>query len=191
MLIPMVVDSEGGRGERSYDIFSRLLKDNVIMLTGGINDEVTSVTVAQLLFLSSVDPKKTINLYLNSGGGIITSGLGIINTMEMIPNPVSVTCVGQACSMAAIILCCGTEGMRQSLTDSRIMIHQPSGGVEGVLADQEIGVLECKRLRDIIYSKMAKRMKKTVKQVEKMCDRDFWMSPEEALTHGIIDKVLG
>jgi ATP-dependent Clp protease protease subunit len=189
-LIPMVVEKDG-RGERSYDIFSRLLKDNIIMINGPINDQVSSVVTAQLLFCQSVDPKKQINIYINSGGGVITSGLAIINTMEMVDNPVSVVCVGQACSMAAVILACGDKGKRFCLPDSRVMIHQPSGGTEGVHADMEISISECKRLRDLIYCKLAKRMGKTVKQVEKMCDRDFWMSSSGAVDKGIADKVLG
>ena len=189
MIIPTVIENDG-RSERAYDIYSRLLKDNIIMLNDGINDQVAGLVVSQMLFLQSQDPKKDINLYLNSPGGVITSGLAIINTMDMIENDVSVVCMGQACSMGAVILCCGAEGKRYSLPDSRIMTHQPRGGTEGVHDDMEIQVAECGRLKDILYKKMAQRTGKTVKQVEKMCVRDYWMSPEQALENGIIDKVL-
>jgi len=189
MLIPTVVENDG-RGERAYDIYSRLLKDNIIILSGGIDIQVASVITAQLLFLQSVDPKKQVNIYLNSGGGVITDGLSIVNTMEMIENKVSVVCMGQACSMGAVILACGEPGLRFSLPDSSIMIHQPSSGFRGTFADQEIHINETKRLRDLLYKKLAVRMKKTPKQVEKMCDRDNWMSPGQALENGIIDKVL-
>jgi ATP-dependent Clp protease protease subunit len=189
MLIPTVVENDGS-GQRAYDIYSLLLKQDIIMLSGGIDTQVASVIVAQLLFLQSVNPKKQVNLYLNSGGGSITDGLSIVNTMEMITNPVSVVCMGQACSMGAVILACGEPGLRLSLPDSSIMIHQPSSGFKGTFVDQEIHVNETKRLRDLIYKKLAGRMSKTPKQVEKMCDRDNWMSPKDALENGIIDKVL-
>jgi ATP-dependent Clp protease protease subunit len=188
-LVPTVIENDG-RGERAYDIYSRLLKDNIIMLNSPINDQVSGLIVSQLLFLQSQDPSKDISIYLNSPGGSITAGLAIINTMEMVKNDICVVCIGQACSMGAVILCCGSDNKRLSLPDSRIMIHQPRGGVEGVHSDMKIAVEECERLRDILYNKMAKRMKKTPKAVEKMCDRDFWMSPEDALENGIIDKVL-
>lgn len=188
-LVPTVVENDG-RGERAYDIYSRLLKDNIILLNSPIDDQVAGLVVAQLLFLQSQDPKKDISLYLNSPGGVITAGLAIINTMEVISNDVRVVCMGQACSMGAVILCCGAEGKRTSLQDARIMIHQPRGGVQGVHADMDIAVKECGRLRDILYEKMAKRMGKTAKVVEKMCDRDHWMSPEDAKEAGIIDEIF-
>lgn len=190
MLVPMVIDNDG-RGERSYDIYSRLLKDNIIMINGGIDDNVAGSVVAQMLFLQSTDPKKTISIYINSPGGVITSGLAIVDTMESIENDVSVVCMGQACSMGAVVLACGTKGKRLSLPNSRIMIHQPSSGMpRSTYSDMEISLEETRRLRDILYGKLAKNMGKTVKQMEKMCDRDNWMSPEQALENGIIDKVI-
>jgi len=189
-LVPTVVENDG-RGERAYDIYSRLLKDNIVMINGPINDQVAGLVVSQLLFLQSQDPKKDVSIYLNSPGGVITAGLAIINTMDMIQNDVSVTCLGQACSMGAVILCCGTHGKRFCLPDARVMVHQPRGGTEGVQTDMEISVEEGKRLREILYRKLANRSGKTMKQIEKMCDRDFWMSPEQALENGIIDRVLG
>ncbi len=191
MVIPMVVEKTSGGGERSYDLFSRLMKDNIVMLNSEINDAVAGIIAGQLLFLESQDPKKQINMYVNSGGGSINAGLAIINTMELITNPVSVVCMGSACSMGAVILCCGEPGLRFSLPDSSIMIHQPRGGVpNSVLSDMAISLKQCERLRDILYGKMAKRMGKSVKQIEKMCDRDCWFNPKEAVEQKIIDRVI-
>jgi ATP-dependent Clp protease protease subunit len=187
--IPYVVE-QTGRGERSYDIYSRLLKDRIIMLTGEVNDAVASTIVAQLLFLEAQDPDKDIYFYINSPGGVITSGLSMFDTMNYIKPDVVTICIGQAASMGAFLLSSGAKGKRYSLPNSRIMIHQPSGGAQGQSTDIQIQAKEIQRLKDVLNEILAKQTGKTVKRVEKDTERDNFMSASEALEYGLIDKIL-
>ncbi len=187
--VPIVVE-KSGRGERSYDIYSRLLKDRIIMLSGEINDQVASSIVAQLLFLEAEDPEKDIYLYINSPGGVITSGFSVYDTMNYIRPDISTICIGQAASMGAFLLSCGADGKRFSLPNSRIMIHQPLGGTQGQATDIEIQAREILRLKKTLNEILAKNTKQTVKRIEKDTERDFFMSSKEAMEYGIIDKVL-
>ncbi|MCB4759902.1 MAG: ATP-dependent Clp endopeptidase proteolytic subunit ClpP [Sulfurovum sp.] len=187
--IPYVVE-QTGRGERSYDIYSRLLKDRIIMLSGEINDAVASSVVAQLLFLEAQDPDKDIYFYINSPGGVITSGFSIFDTMNYIKPDIVTICIGQAASMGAFLLASGTEGKRYALPNSRIMIHQPLGGAQGQATDILIQAEEIKRLKDTLNAILAEKTGKKVKQIEKDTDRDNFMSSEEAIEYGLIDKVL-
>ncbi|MCB4743152.1 MAG: ATP-dependent Clp endopeptidase proteolytic subunit ClpP [Sulfurovum sp.] len=187
--IPYVVE-QTGRGERSYDIYSRLLKDRIIMLSGEINDAVASSVVAQLLFLEAQDPDKDIYFYINSPGGVITSGFSIFDTMNYIKPDIVTICIGQAASMGAFLLASGTEGKRYALPNSRIMIHQPLGGAQGQATDILIQAEEIKRLKDTLNAILAEKTGKKVKQIEKDTDRDNFMSSEEAVEYGLIDKVL-
>ena len=187
--IPFVIE-KSGRGERSYDIYSRLLKDRIIMLSGEINDAVASSIVAQLLFLEAEDPDKDIYLYINSPGGVITSGLSIYDTMNYIKPDIVTICIGQAASMGAFLLTCGTDGKRYALPSSRIMIHQPLGGAQGQATDIEIQAKEILRLKKYLNKIMAERTGKTVRTIEKDTERDFFMSTEEAKEYGLIDEVL-
>jgi ATP-dependent Clp protease protease subunit len=187
--VPVVVEKTG-RGERSYDIYSRLLKDRIIMLSGEINDQVASSIVAQLLFLEADDPEKDIYLYINSPGGVITSGFSIYDTMNYIRPDISTICIGQAASMGAFLLSCGAAGKRYSLPNSRIMIHQPSGGSQGQATDIEIQAKEILRMKKILNDILAKNTKQTVKKIEKDTERDFFMSSKEAMAYGLVDKVL-
>jgi ATP-dependent Clp protease protease subunit len=187
--IPYVVE-QTGRGERSYDIYSRLLKDRIIMLSGEINDAVASSVVAQLLFLEAQDPDKDIYFYINSPGGVITSGFSIFDTMNYIKPDVVTICMGQAASMGAFLLACGAEGKRYALPNSRIMIHQPLGGAQGQATDILIQAEEIKRLKETLNQILAEKTGKKVKQIEKDTDRDNFMSAKEAVEYGLIDKVL-
>ncbi len=187
--IPYVVE-QTGRGERSYDIYSRLLKDRIIMMSGEVNDPVASSIVAQMLFLEAQDPEKDIYFYINSPGGVITSGLSIYDTMNYIKPDVVTICIGQAASMGAFLLASGAKGKRYSLPNSRIMIHQPSGGAQGQSTDIQIHAKEIQRLKDTLNEILASQTGKTVKKVEKDTERDNFMSAEEAVEYGIIDKVL-
>ncbi len=187
--VPVVVEKTG-RGERSYDIYSRLLKDRIIMLSGEINDQVASSIVAQLLFLEAEDPEKDIYLYINSPGGVITSGFSIYDTMNYIRPDISTICIGQAASMGAFLLSCGTVGKRYSLPNSRIMIHQPLGGAQGQATDIEIQAKEILRMKKSLNEILAKNTKQTVKKIEKDTERDFFMSSKEAMDYGLVDKVL-
>ena len=187
--VPIVVEKTG-RGERSYDIYSRLLKDRIIMLSGEINDAVASSIVAQLLFLEADDPEKDIYLYINSPGGVITSGFSIFDTMNYIRPDVSTICIGQAASMGAFLLSCGTPGKRYSLPNSRIMIHQPSGGAQGQATDIEIQAQEILRMKKSLNEILSKNTNQTVKKIEKDTERDFFMSSKEAMEYGLVDKVL-
>ncbi len=187
--IPYVVEKTG-RGERSYDIYSRLLKDRIIMLGGEINDSVASSIVAQLLFLEAEDPEKDIYLYINSPGGVITSGFSIFDTMNYIKPDICTICIGQAASMGAFLLSCGTKGKRYSLPNARIMIHQPLGGAQGQATDIEIQAKEILRLKTILNEIMSKNTGKTLKQISADTERDFFMSATEAKEYGLIDKVL-
>ena len=188
-LIPMVVE-QSGRGERSYDIYSRLLKDRIIFLGTEVDEQVSNVVVAQLLFLESEDPEKDVFLYINSPGGVVSAGLAIYDTMQYIKPNVSTICMGQAASMAATLLAAGAHGKRIALPNSRVMIHQPLGGTRGQATDIEIHTSEIlgtrKRLNDIL----AKHTKQPLKTIEKDTDRDFFMSAEEALKYGIVDKII-
>lgn len=187
--VPVVVEKTG-RGERSYDIYSRLLKDRIIMLSGEINDAVASSIVAQLLFLEAEDPEKDIYLYINSPGGVITSGFSIFDTMNYIRPDISTICIGQAASMGAFLLSCGTPGKRYALPNARIMIHQPLGGAQGQATDIEIQAKEILRLKKTLNDIMAKNTSQTVRRIEKDTERDFFMSSNEAKEYGLIDKVL-
>ncbi|SFV62398.1 ATP-dependent Clp protease proteolytic subunit [hydrothermal vent metagenome] len=187
--IPYVVE-QTGRGERSYDIYSRLLKDRIIMLSGEVNDQVASTIVAQLLFLEAQDPDKDIYFYINSPGGVITSGLSMFDTMNYIKPDIVTICIGQAASMGAFLLSSGTKGKRYSLPNSRIMIHQPSGGAQGQSTDIQIQAQEIQRLKDTLNEILAKQTGKTVKRLEKDTERDNFMSAKEALEYGLIDKIL-
>ena len=188
-LIPMVVENEG-RVERSYDIYSRLLKDRIVFCSGEIEDNMANSIVAQLLHLESVDPDKEISLYVNSGGGSVSSGLGIIDTMSFIKPDVRTICVGMAASMGAMILSFGTKGKRMSLPHSRVMIHQPSGGSRGTASDMEITAAEIIKTKKILNDMIVQNTGKTLKQVEKAMDRDTWFNAKEALEFGLIDQIV-
>jgi ATP-dependent Clp protease protease subunit len=187
--IPYVVE-QTGRGERSYDIYSRLLKDRIIMLSGEVNDQVSSTIVAQLLFLEAQDPDKDIYFYINSPGGVITSGLSMFDTMNYIKPDIVTICMGQAASMGAFLLACGTPGKRYALPNARIMIHQPSGGAQGQSTDIQIQAQEIQRLKDTLNQILAEKTGKKAKQIEKDTERDNFMSSAEAVEYGLIDKVL-
>lgn len=187
--IPYVVE-QTGRGERSYDIYSRLLKDRIIMLSGEVNDQVASTVVAQLLFLEAQDPDKDIYFYINSPGGVITAGMSMFDTMNYIKPDVVTICMGQAASMGAFLLSSGAPGKRYALPNARIMIHQPLGGAQGQSTDIQIQAKEIQRLKDTLNEILAKQTGKSLKKIEKDTDRDFFMSSKEAVEYGLIDKVL-
>ena len=189
MLVPMVVESSGG-GERAYDIYSRLLKDRIIFVSGEVEDGMANAIVAQLLFLQAMDSEKEISMYINSPGGSVTAGLAILDTMRMIKCPVATYCVGQAASMGAILLAAGEKGRRHALPHSRIMIHQPWGGAQGKASDIEITAREILRLKDILNGILAESSGKTPEEVARDTDRDYFMSAEDAKEWGIVDKVL-
>ncbi|KAA6225125.1 MULTISPECIES: ATP-dependent Clp endopeptidase proteolytic subunit ClpP [unclassified Campylobacter] len=189
MNIPFVVEKTS-RSERSYDIYSRLLKDRIVMLSGEIEDNMASSIVAQLLFLEAEDPQKDIYLYINSPGGVITSGLSIYDTMCYIKPDICTICIGQAASMGAFLLSCGTQGKRFALPNARIMIHQPLGGARGQATDIEIQAKEILRLKAVLNEILAKNTKQKLSKIAKDTDRDFFMSSTEAKEYGIIDKVL-
>jgi ATP-dependent Clp protease protease subunit len=188
-LIPIVVE-QTSRGERSYDIYSRLLKDRIVFLGEAVDDHIASLVIAQLLFLEAEDPEKDISLYINSPGGIVTAGLAIYDTMQYIKCDVATLCVGQAASMGAFLLAAGKKGKRSALPNARIMIHQPSGGFQGQASDIEIHARETRRIKGILNEMLAVNTGKTVEQIEKDSDRDNFMSTAEALEYGIIDKIL-
>ena len=188
-LIPMVVE-QTHRGERSYDIYSRLLKDRIIFLGTAIDDDVANIIIAQLLFLESEDPDKDINLYINSPGGSVTAGLAIYDTMQYVKPQVSTLCMGQAASMGAVLLAAGTKGKRLSLPHSRIMIHQPSGGFGGQASDIEIHAKEIIRLKAKLNEMMQKHTGQSLERIEKDSDRDFFMGGGEAKEYGLIDEVV-
>ena len=188
MLIPTVIE-KSNTGERAYDIYSRLLKNRIILLSGEINDETANVIIAQLLYLDSIG-EKDISLYINSPGGSITAGMAIYDTINFIKSDVSTTCVGIAASMAAFLLSCGTKGKRYCLPNSEVMIHQPLGGVEGQATEIDIAAKRIINIRKKLNTIMSKNTKKTLKQIEKDTERDFYMTSEEALEYGIIDKIL-
>ena len=189
MLIPMVVEKSGS-GERAYDIYSRLLKDRIVFVSGEIDDGMANAIVAQLLFLQAEDDKKEISMYINSPGGSVTAGLAILDTMKMVKCPVATYCVGQAASMGAVLLSAGEKGRRHSLPNARIMIHQPWGGAEGKASDIEITANEILRLKKILNQILVDGSGKTLDEVTKDTDRDHFMSATEAQKWGIVDKVL-
>ena len=189
-LIPMVVE-QTSRGERSYDIYSRLLQDRIVLLGGEVTDESANLIVAQLLFLQSQDAKKPINMYINSPGGSVTAGLAIYDTMQFVKCPVSTYCIGQAASMGAVLLAAGSKGRRHSLPNARIMIHQPWGGAEGKASDIEITAREILRLKDILNGILAKHSGRKFDDVVADTDRDHFMSAAEAKDWGIVDTVIG
>lgn len=188
-LVPMVVE-QTNYGERSYDIYSRLLKDRIIFLGSAIDDQVANAIVAQLLFLAAEDPKKDIHLYINSPGGSVTAGMAVIDTMNFIAPDVSTICTGFAASMGAMLLVAGAPGKRFALPNSEIMLHQPSGGSQGQASDMKIAAERILKTREKLYRIIADRTGKSVEQVEKDSDRDFYLSAEEALEYGLIDKVI-
>lgn len=189
LLIPMVVE-KCGSSERAYDIYSRLLKDRIVFVSGEIEDGMANAIVAQLLFLQAEDGKKDISMYINSPGGSITAGLAILDTMEMLKCPVATYCVGQAASMGAVLLAAGEKGKRHSLPNARIMIHQPWGGAQGKASDIEITAKEILRLKGILNQILADHSGKTLEEVVKDTDRDHFMSATDALKWGLVDKVL-
>lgn len=190
-LIPIVVE-QSGRGERAYDIYSRLLKDRIIFLGGGVDDDEANLIVAQLLFLANDDPKSDIQFYINSPGGSVTAGLGVLDTMNYIPCDVATYCVGQAASMGAVLLAGGTPGKRFCLPSGRILLHQPliGGVMEGQATDLEIEAREMLRLREMLYKGLAKATGKSFGKIEADCDRNKWLSAEEGKEYGLIDAVL-
>ena len=188
-LIPYVVE-QTGRGERSYDIYSRLLQDRIIILGSQINNEVASVIVAQLLFLQSQDAEKDISLYINSPGGVVTAGMAIYDTMQFLACPVATYCVGQAASMAAVLLAAGAKGKRYALPHARIMIHQPLGGAEGQATDIDIQAREILRLRSSLNGILASHTGRAIEEIARDTERDNFMGPEEAKAYGLIDEVL-
>ena len=189
-LIPMVVE-QSGRGERAYDIYSRLLKDRIIFIGTAINDDISNLIIAQLLFLQAEDAEKDISVYINSPGGSVTAGLAIYDTMQLVKCDVATYCVGQAASMGAVLLAAGAAGKRFSLPNARIMIHQPWGGVQGQASDISIQAKEILRLRDRVNDILAKHTGRTVGDVAKETDRDFFMSAEDACKYGLVDEVVG
>jgi ATP-dependent Clp protease protease subunit len=188
-LVPIVVE-QTSRGERSYDIYSRLLKDRIIILGTPIDDHISSLIISQLLFLDSEDPKKDIFLYINSPGGSVSAGLAIYDTMQFVKADVSTISMGMSASMAQVLLCAGAEGKRFALPNSRILMHQPMGGTQGQATDIEIYTREMLKTRDLLFNIIAKHTGKDMKKIKKDADRDYYMTSEEALEYGIIDKIM-
>jgi len=188
-LIPMVID-QSSRGERAYDIYSRLLKDRIIFLGTAMNDEVANLLIAQFLFLESEDPDKDINFYINSPGGVVTSGLAVYDTMQYIKPDVTTVCIGQAASMGALLLTAGAQGKRYSLPNSRILIHQPMGGFQGQASDIEIQAKEILRMKETLNDILVRHTGKDMKRIQQDTDRDYFMSGAEAKEYGIIDHVI-
>ena len=187
--IPVVVE-QTGRGERSYDIYSRLLKDRIIMLSGEVNDQVASTVVAQLLFLEAEDPEKDIYLYINSPGGVVTAGMSMFDTMNYIKPDICTICIGQAASMGAFLLSAGTPGKRYALPNARIMIHQPLGGAQGQATDIQIQAKEIQRMKDSLNELLAKHTGQDIEKIEADTERDNFMSAAEAADYGLVDKVI-
>ena len=188
-LVPIVVE-RSNRGERAYDIFSRLLKDRIIFLGDPIEDHVANLVIAQLLFLAAEDPEKDVNLYINSPGGVVTAGLAIYDTMQYLKCPVSTICIGQASSMGALLLAAGTKGKRFALPHARIMIHQPLGGVQGQATDIDIQAREILRMRETINEVLVRHTGQSLETIRRDTDRDFFMSPDQARDYGLIDEVI-
>ena len=188
-LVPMVVE-QTSRGERAYDIYSRLLKERIVIVGTPVNDQIANLAVAQLLYLASEDSDRDINMYINSPGGIIYSGLAVYDTMQWVNAPIATTCVGLAASMGAILLSAGAPGKRGALPNSRIMMHQPLGGAQGQASDIEIQAKEIIRLKRLLYDILAAHTNKSVEQIEHDADRDYWLSAQEAKDYGVVDNVL-
>ncbi|MCW5659464.1 MAG: ATP-dependent Clp endopeptidase proteolytic subunit ClpP [Burkholderiaceae bacterium] len=188
-MVPIVIE-QSGRGERAYDIYSRLLRERIVFLVGGINDATANLVVAQLLFLESENPDKDISLYINSPGGSVSAGLSIYDTMQFIKPDVSTLCLGMAASMGSFLLMAGAAGKRAALPNSRVMIHQPSGGAQGQAADIEIQAREILKTREQLNRIYAERTGQPVEKIAADMERDYWMSPAEAKTYGLIDQVL-
>lgn len=188
-LVPIVVE-QTNRGERAYDIYSRLLKDRIIFIGGPIDDDVANLVIAQMLFLQGEDPEKDINLYINSPGGVVTSGLAIYDTMQYIKPDVATTCIGMAASMGALLLAAGAKGKRYALPYSRVMIHQPLGGAQGQATDIEIQAREIVKLREITQQILAKHTGQPIEKIAADTDRNFFMSAEEAKAYGIVDEIF-
>ncbi len=188
-LVPIVIE-QTGRGERAYDIYSRLLKDRIVFLGSEVNDDVANLVTAQFLFLESEDPEKEISFYINSPGGSVTAGLAIYDTMQFIKPPVSTLCLGQAASMAALLLAAGHKGRRYALPHSRIMIHQPLGGAQGQATDIDIQAREILRIREDLNNLFVKHTGQSLRKIEKDTDRDMFMGPEQAVEYGIVDEVI-
>ena len=188
-LIPFIVEQDG-RGERAYDIYSRLLKDNIIFIGTEITDELANLVIAQLLYLEAERPDREVSLYINSPGGSITAGLAIYDTMQFIKSEISTICVGQAASMAAVLLGAGTRGKRCSLPNSRIILHQPFGGYQGQAADVAIQAKEMLRIRERLYEILEKHTRQTRERIEADIDRDFIMTPDQAMEYGLVDEIM-
>ena len=188
-VIPMVID-QSSRGERAYDIYSRLLKDRIVFLGTAMNDEIANLLIAQFLFLESEDPDKDINFYINSPGGTVTSGMAVYDTMQYIKPDVTTVCIGQAASMGALLLTAGAKGKRYSLPNSRIMIHQPWGGMQGSASDISIHAKEILRMKDELNKLLAKHTGQPIEKVQQDSDRDYFMSSQEAKDYGLIDEVI-
>ncbi len=188
-LVPIVIE-QSSRGERAYDIYSRLLKDRIVFIGGVIEDHLADLILAQLLFLESEDPEKDISIYINSPGGVVTAGMAIYDTMQYIKPDVSTICIGQAASMGAVLLAAGTPGKRYALPNSRIMIHQPSGGAAGMASDIEIQAAEILRLKEKLNDILAHHTGQPIKRIRRDVDRDFFMSSAEAKEYGVIDEVV-
>ncbi|GAB4280950.1 MAG: ATP-dependent Clp endopeptidase proteolytic subunit ClpP [Candidatus Rifleibacteriota bacterium] len=188
-LVPIVIE-QSSRGERAFDIYSRLLKDRIIFIGGGIDDSLADLVIAQLLFLESEDPEKDISIYINSPGGVVTAGMAIYDTMQYIKPDVSTICIGQAASMGAVLLAAGAKGKRYALPNSRIMIHQPLGGAQGQASDIEIQAQEILRMKDMLNNILAHHTGQPLKSIKKDTDRDFFMSAKEAKEYGLIDEVV-
>ena len=188
-LIPMVIE-QTSRGERAYDIYSRLLKDRIVFIGSPMNDEIANLIIAQLLFLESEDPEKDINFYINSPGGIVTAGLAVYDTMQYIKPDIATVCIGQAASMGALLLTAGTQGKRYTLPNARILIHQPMGGFSGQASDIAIQASEILRMKDTLNNILVKHTGKDIEQIQDDTDRDFFMTGEDAKAYGIIDHVI-
>jgi ATP-dependent Clp protease protease subunit len=188
-LIPIVIE-QSGRGERAYDIYSRLLKERIIFLGTPVTDEIANLIIAQILFLESEDPEKDIHFYINTPGGLVTSGLAIYDTMQYVKTPISTLCIGQAASMGAVLLAAGTTGKRYALPHARILIHQPMGGFQGAAADIEIHAKEILRMREELNAILSNHTGRPLKQIREDTDRDFFMTGEQAKTYGIVDEVI-
>jgi ATP-dependent Clp protease, protease subunit len=188
-LVPIVVE-QTNRGERAYDIFSRLLRERIVFICDAIDDVMANLVVAQLLFLEAEDPDKSISIYINSPGGVVTSGLAIYDTMQYIKPKIMTLCIGQACSMASLLLCAGTAGMRHILPNARVMIHQPSGGYHGQATDIQIHATETLKIKHLLNSLYAKHTGKKLSQVSKCMERDNFMSPTQAAAFGLVDSII-
>jgi ATP-dependent Clp protease, protease subunit len=188
-VIPMVVE-QSPKGERAYDIYSRLLKERIIFIGGGVDDDIANMIIAQILFLHAEDKEKEASIYINSPGGVVTAGLAIYDTMQYVNMPISTICLGQASSMGALLLAAGTKGQRFALSNSRIMIHQPLGGAQGQATDIEIQTQEILRIKRLINDILSLHTGQPLQKIEKDTDRDFFLSPAEAVKYGLIDKVM-